>query len=232
MLNTLESRKVTVYSSEIRPKIETEDVEMAKVIAWADDEHPIAWDIVMSRKSRAFGIGSCVHVGWAQQGDSSEAVLERLCILRYYATYEPLPPPALPKNKRSQTKVLGRGRIWQQRPIIQHVSALFTLEHFEDPSFTGGFFRQHATWTDGESYSRSCIHLDYTLNTLEKVLDVFASWMDPYYEKTTHITIDNVTKRIFPELKKISKTRVKKNRGQRATKHDRHGLASRAARKR
>lgn len=191
MQSTLETRKVMVYTSEVCPRIDTESEELSKVIAWAD-EHPVAYDVVNSTKSKAFGLGSCVYLGWAQRGDGNDVVLERLRVFREHV--EGL-------RRRPSDSKFRTGE--ESRPILQELSACFTLIHFDDKGFTSGFFRQHAVWAEnGETYPRDCLQLDYTPDTLEGILDLFQRWMDPFYGRTTHITVDGVTKRIFPELKK------------------------------
>ena len=70
--------------------------------------------------------------------------------------------------------------------------AKFTLEHYQDKGFRGGFFQQHDA-----KYPRSCLTLDYTLETQQQVLDRFCAWMDQSNE-TDHVTINGLTVRTFP----------------------------------
>ena len=81
---------------------------------------------------------------------------------------------------------LGEGKSpYHDRDSIFVWRAKFTLEHYQDKKFTGGFFQQHDA-----KYPRSCLTLDYTPETLEEVLGRFCAWMDRGYE-TDHVTINN-----------------------------------------
>jgi hypothetical protein len=62
--------------------------------------------------------------------------------------------------------------------------ARFTLDHYRDKGFRGGFFQQ---WD--ASFPRSCLTLDYTKDTLEEVIDRFCGWMDPYY-RSVRVTLN------------------------------------------
>ena len=157
MKQTQEPLIVTHYQSEVRPDIETTDDRLAAVIQWADD-NPVVWKIVTQKKSKAFGLGSCVYIGWAQRSMTADAVLERV---RYMMD-------------------LVR---WDKHDIFTW-RARFTLAHYTDKGFTGGFFQQHDC-----KYPRSCLTLDYAPTTQREVLAHFIEWMDKYYE-TDNITID------------------------------------------
>lgn len=169
--------RVPVYASEVRPEIATEHEAFANVIAWAD-EHPQAYRIVTASKSKAFGLGACTYMGCVQRGNGADSVLERLAHL-----------------KRS-LEGSGHGRsdedFWSWR-------ARFTLDHFGERGFTGGFFQEHNVWTDGKEYPRHCTYLDYTPTTLEEVLDRFVLWADSSnrYEGRTRVTVDGKDKRRF-----------------------------------
>lgn len=174
MKNEMRITKVLVYRSEIRPSVETTSEELAKVIEWAD-ELVTPYKIVTSTKSKAFGKASSAYFGWARAVDSSEAILERLRVLKDHSE--------------------GKIFFWKG-------SALFTLKHFDDAGFTGGFFRAHCLWTHGEEskeYPRSSCILDYTKKTLEKVLDRFAGWVEPYSGPMTRITVDDINRRVFEQ---------------------------------
>jgi len=69
--------------------------------------------------------------------------------------------------------------------------AQFTIKHFQDKGFRGGFFQQHDA-----KYPRSCLTLDYTPETLQEVLDRFCEWMDHAYN-TRYLTLNGVTVRTF-----------------------------------
>lgn len=160
-----------VFLSEVMPEVTTTNPTLSCTIEWAD-QHPVVWKVVTGRRSKAFGLGSCVYIGWAQRSKAPEAVLERArhihevveCARPYYT------PDSI--------------FVWRVR---------FTLEHFNAKGFTGGFFQQHDA-----KYPRSCLTLDYTPEAFEQVLDKFCEWMDSYYE-TTRITVDGKTVRTVKE---------------------------------
>ena len=153
------------------PQIQTTDPDIAEAIAWADQEAQV-WHLLLSRRSKAFGIGSCVYIGWAQNSESADALLERL---RHFHQ--------LVKQTEN-----GNG---SSVPILAW-AAKFTFEHFYDQDFASGFFQQHDA-----RYPRNCLTLDYTPKTLEAVVDKFCQWMDRHYQ-TTKITLDGETVRVFP----------------------------------
>jgi hypothetical protein len=158
-----------VYQSEFLPEIRTLNPSLARTIAWADD-HPVVWRIVTSRRSKAFGLGSCEYIGWAQKSMEPDAVLERA----------------------RHIHELGEGKCPYHDPDSIFVwRAKFTLEHFQDKRFTGGFFQQHDA-----KYPRSCVTLDYTPETFQEVLDRFCAWMDRCYD-TDHITVNGQVVRTF-----------------------------------
>jgi len=160
-----------IFQSEVIPAIETTNPSLGKVIEWAD-KHPVVWQIVTTRRSKAFGIGSCEYIGWAQRSSEPGAVLER--VRHIYEILEVPSPVRLPDSIF----------IWRVQ---------FTLAHYADQGFRGGFFQQH-----DKRYPRSCLYLDYTRETLSEVIDRFCSWMDKFYD-TRRVTIDGVTVRTFPQ---------------------------------
>lgn len=169
MKTTQETIHRRVFISDDLPCIQTEDERLAKVIAWADS-HPYVWQCVCGRRSKAFGKNSSVYVGWAQRSDAPSAILERARHL--YELVHDEYPYAAPDSIF----------VWR---------AKFTLEHFGDKEFTGGFFQQYDA-----KYPRSCLTLDYTPETFEEVLDKFCQWMDRYYD-TVRVTVDQRTVRTF-----------------------------------
>lgn len=62
----------TVYRSEARPDVCTERPKAAEAIAWADANTRV-WQIVTTTRSKAFGRGCCVYIGWAQRSMAPEA---------------------------------------------------------------------------------------------------------------------------------------------------------------
>ena len=157
------------FISEVKPEIYTTYPEFEKVIQWAD-ENPVVWEIVTKKRSKAFGRGSCVYIGWAQNNMSPDAILERI---RHFKELIDKKSPYYNDNSIF---------LWR---------AKFTLEHYKDKGFRGGFFQQHDA-----QYPRNCLTLDYTSETLELVLDKFCEWIDHTYD-TQRITIDGKIVRVF-----------------------------------
>jgi hypothetical protein len=158
-----------IYQSEFLPDVRTINPSFARTIAWADD-HPVVWRIVTGRKSKAFGLGSCAYIGWAQKSKEPDAILERVRHLSELA------------SGKSPYHNPDSIFVWRAR---------FTLEHFQDKGFTGGFFQQHDA-----KYPRSCLSLDYTPATLQEVLEQFCSWMDRCYD-TRRVTLNGAAVRTF-----------------------------------
>ena len=160
----------TIYQSEVLQNVRTINPSFAHAIEWADN-HPVIWRIVTGSKSKAFGLGSCEYIGWAQRSMETDAILERA---------------------RHLTE-LAEGKSPYHNPDSIFVwRAKFTIEHFQDKGFTGGFFQEHDL-----KYPRSCLTLDYTPSTLEEVLDRFCAWMDRCHD-TDRVTINKMTARTFP----------------------------------
>lgn len=157
------------FQSEVQADVSTNDPDLAEVIAWAD-QHPVAWEIVTRKRSKAFGVGSCVYIGWAQRSMAPEAILQRL---------------------RTFMDLLSEGPNGHPRNSIFRWRARFTFEHYREKGFTGAFFQQH-----DERYPRSCMMMDYTPEAIEEVIDRFCSWMDPYYH-VARITVGERTVREF-----------------------------------
>ncbi len=159
-----------IYQSEVLQEAHTINPLFARIIAWADD-HPVVWRIVIGHKSKAFGLGSCEYIGWAQRAMTPESILERARHMH---------------------------ELWEGKSPYHHPDSIFvwrakfTLAHYQDKRFTGGFFQQHDA-----KYPRSCLTLDYTPETLQEVLDRFCAWMDRAYD-TDHVTINKQTVRTFP----------------------------------
>ena len=158
-----------IFVSEIRPDVSTARPDLADAIRWAD-EHPAVWEIVTKRRSKAFGLGSCVYIGWAQKSLAPEAILERV--------------------RHFKELLIGHSPYHDDDSIFTW-RARFTLEHYLDEGFRGGFFQQH-----DERYPRNCLTLDYTPKTLTLVLDKFCEWIGRSYN-TRRITIDGKTAREF-----------------------------------
>jgi len=171
MRTLTETTTNTVYQSELLPEIRTLNPSLARAIAWADD-HPVVWRIVTGRRSKAFGLGSCEYIGWAQRSKKPEAILERA---RHIHELGEGKPPYHDPNSIF---------VWRAR---------FTIEHYQDRRFTGGFFQQHDA-----NYPRSCLTLDYTPETFEEVLDRFCAWMDRAYD-TDRVTVNGRVVRAFAD---------------------------------
>ena len=165
-MQTMERTTTTVmYCSEALPDVQTDNLSLGRTIAWAD-EHPVVWQIVTGHRSKAFGLGSCEYIGWAQKSKEPGAVLERA--RHMHELVECQQPYYTPDSIF----------VWR---------AKFTIEHYQDKHFTGGFFQQHDA-----KYPRSCLTLDYTPETLQEVLKRFCAWMDPCYA-TRRVTSNGPT---------------------------------------
>ncbi len=158
-----------VFISEKRPDVCTACQDFEPVIQWADD-NPVVWHIVTGRRSKAFGRGSCVYIGWAQKSMAPDAILERL---------------------RHFKELIDGKSPYHNADSIFRWRAQFTLAHYRKIGFRGGFFQQHDA-----QYPRGCLTLDYTPETLELVLDKFCAWMGRSYA-TQSITVDGKTMRLL-----------------------------------
>ena len=158
-----------VFISEKRPDVCTACPDFEPVIQWADD-CPVVWHIVTGRRSKAFGLGSCVYIGWAQRSMAPDAILERL---------------------RHFKELIDGNSPYHDADSIFRWRAQFTLAHYRKTGFRGGFFQQHDA-----QYPRGCLTLDYTPATLELVVDKFCAWMGRSYA-TQNVTVDGKTVRLF-----------------------------------
>jgi len=156
------TKTTPTWTSDVRPELHTTEPALADVIAWAD-AHPCAWDVVTHAKSKAFGLGSCEYIGWAQRRKDPEAVLERARHLHGLATGQ--------DGFQSPASIFA----WRAR---------FTLERYREAGFTGGLLHQH----DGRHF-RLCMTMDYTPETLDGVVDRFVEWCRRDY-RTEYITLD------------------------------------------
>ena len=150
----------TWYKSELYPEIESSDERDREIIEWLD-RNPVAFEIVTKTRSKAFGRKSCVYIGWAQNNDSTPAIIEKLRTL----------------------KGESEGKRFSLPGTIFHYRAKFALEHYKDKGFTGGFFQQ---WD--ENYPRGCLTLDYTPELFDEVLTEFEKWISNSYN-TKKITV-------------------------------------------
>jgi hypothetical protein len=170
MKTVAETRTNIIYQSEVLNNVRTTDPSFAQAIEWADN-NPVVWRIVTGSKSKAFGLGSCEYIGWAQRSMEPEAILERA---------------------RHLSELAENRSPFHNRDSIFVWRAQFTIEHFQDKGFTGGFFQQHDA-----KYPRSCLTLDYTPATLQEVLDRFCAWMDRGHD-SNYVTVNKMTVRTFP----------------------------------
>ena len=156
-----ETIEIKEYRSSAHPEIRSSDRADVEAIEFIDN-NPVVIDIVTGDKSKAFGAGSSVYIGWAQHNNSAGAILTKVKTLMRYLSGE----------------FIGahEGTIWNWR-------AHFTLDHYNDEGFTGGFFQQH------DKHPRSCLSLDYTPETLPEVVERFSEWCDNVFT-TERITID------------------------------------------
>lgn len=142
--------KSIVYSSDVVPEIVGAGEYDAEVIAWADAK-PVVWKIVMGTRSKPWGKNASTYMGF-ERGDSPRGALARA----------------------------GHMRCALQEPGIWGWRARFTIEHYTDKGFKGGFFQQF----DG-TYDRGSMYLDYTPKTLDTVINHFIEWCDVGYKFPT-----------------------------------------------
>ncbi len=152
----------TLYRSNKRPDVTTDERDFAAAITWAD-ANPHVWDIVSHKRSKAFGLGSCEFLGSAQRSMAPEAILERARHFHDLVT--------------GREPHLGPSHFFVWR-------AQFTFQHYKESGFTGGFFQQH-----DERYPRLCVTLDYTPDTLKEVIDRFLAWCGRDYQ-SVRVTVD------------------------------------------
>lgn len=156
------------YRSDVRPEVCTTDEDTARAIAWAD-ANPRVWRIVTEKRSNVFGRNSSAYFGWARQGETPEAILER--VRHFHSIFY----PGLPKPDQN---IL----VWR---------ANFTFEHYDEPGFRGGVFRQ---WDQNQPHDN--LTLDYTPVELERVIDRFEAWIDKTV-KTVRIMVNGETVREY-----------------------------------
>ena len=152
-IEEIETRTIRRWRSRVRPDIVVDRQELHPVLEWADD-HPIIYQVVSrGSRSRAFGPGSCVYIGWAQRSPDPAAVLERLRTL-----YD---------------LVNAQGPYAGQSDSIFCWRARFTLAHYGEPGFTGSPF---TTMSPGRKAPLDILTLDYTPTTVREVAQAFARW--------------------------------------------------------
>jgi hypothetical protein len=157
-MQRVEVVKRTLYYSAIDPKLVTDSPELGRTIDWAD-ANPVVWKIVRGTRSKPFGKNSSTYMG-CQRGDSPSSTISRA------ATF-------LREVEREGDEFFG----WRAR---------FTLAHYTDKGFKGGFFSQF----DG-TYNRGCAELDYTPATLDEVIKRFLAWCNSGYKfPTKEVRID------------------------------------------
>jgi hypothetical protein len=151
----------TWYSSLLRPEIRTTRQDLVPVIDWADARHHV-WTMLSERsKSKVWTANSNEYTGNARDM-SPDAILHRAERLKMHS---------------------------EERDTIWGFRARFSVEHYQEKGFTGGFFQQ---W-DG-SYNRGCMMLDYTPRTRDNVVERFKAWCEtgPHRFDTVAISIDGV----------------------------------------
>lgn len=164
MKTEIETVQRTWYVSDVDPTIRTLEEPYGKIIALADAQ-PIVYDIARQTKSKAWGKKANRH-GGDGSSDAIEYMLHRAGTILRYASAR------FGRTPRAADDFF----VW---------SARFTIEHYKDKGFRGGFFQQH----DG-TYSRGCTTLDYTPATLEEVIERFLKWCGSTF--VTHaVTLDD-----------------------------------------
>jgi hypothetical protein len=149
MKTYIETIKRKHFVSSVYPDIDVTDAGYVPVIEWADAT-PNAWDVVRENRSAPWGRKSSEYMGCGH-GESAEDVCYRAGHFMNYVTLG----RASKLHGKSGDDFFG----WRAR---------FTLTHYKDKGFRGGFFQQ---W-DGE-YTRGCHDLDYTPKTLDEVINRF-----------------------------------------------------------
>jgi hypothetical protein len=155
-----ETVEITEYRSSAYPNIcscSERDVEAIEFI----DKSPVVFEIVTGDKSKAFGADSCVYIGWAQKNNRTPAIINRI---------------------KTFMRILSGEFAGEQKGTIWNWRAQFTLDHYNDKGFKGGFFQAH------DRYPRGCLSLDYTPKTLQEVIKWFYGWS--CNSETQRITID------------------------------------------
>lgn len=184
MKNEIRIIRKLVYISEVVSEVESERESDAATLAWAD-EHPDSYKLVMGTASRVYGRNSPYQLGLYHGSSTPEAVIHRL--------------------ERLRDDVESMNLFFRRR-------AMFSFDHARDPKLTGGLFCQHAVYTDGKEYGRSCTYLDYTPSTRDEVIERFMTWMETGLGPTVRITVDDDTVRTFslPEQKSPAKAKLRK----------------------
>ena len=155
-----ETIEITEYRSTTYPEIRSSTREDVAAIEFID-KNPVVVEITTGDKSKAFGAGSCVYIGWAQQNNSAGAILTKVkTLMRILA---------------GESAGEREGTIWNWR-------AHFTIDHYSDKGFKGGLFQCH------DKFPRGCLSLDYTPGTLQEVVKQFYGWAGN--KDTRKITID------------------------------------------
>jgi len=164
------------YRSEKCPEIFSNDGRDREIIEWLD-ENPVAYSIVTGTKSKAFGKNSSFYVTWVQNNNSVAAVIEKLATLKRHLS-----------DKVEKWLV----ETWRNETIFNY-RAKFTLEHYKDKGFTGGFFQQ---WDGEKSWYGTTF--DYTPELFNEVLREFRNWIG-YSHGTTRITV-SIEGKIMKEI--------------------------------
>jgi hypothetical protein len=163
-------KPVTRYISDVVPEVVGDCEVDAEVIAWAD-ANPVVWKIVMGTRSKVFGKNSSTYMGF-ERGDSPTAVLARVSYLKDVTS--------APDTTSLHENIFA----WRAR---------FTIEHYTDKGFKGGFFQQF----DG-TYDRGSMCLDYTPKLLDEVVKHFLEWCDVGYKfPTASVKLDKAVIRTF-----------------------------------
>ena len=173
--------KITIrtYRSEKYPEIYSKNEKDGEMIKWLD-ENPVAYFIVTETKSKAFGKNSPFYADWAQNNNSNWAIIEKLTSLKNYL--------------KTEKWIVDT---WKNEDT-RNYQAKFTLEHYNDEGFTGGFFQQ---WTGEKAWSGTTF--DYTPELFNEVLREFRKWIS-YDHKTTRITV-SIGGKIVKEINSLER---------------------------
>lgn len=150
------------WRSSSYPEIAVEVPRDRAILEWAE-ANPQAYKIVrQGSRSKAFGPGSCVYIGWAQKCAAPEAVLERLRTLHNLA------------------HSMGFYQCFDDEHIMCW-RARYTLRFYGRKGFSGGIF---TTMQPGRKSSLDILTLDFTPETVEQVAARFARWARQGDEQT------------------------------------------------
>lgn len=179
----MKTKEVTVtttwYVSEVHPEFETNRPEYVDAIRWAD-ANPVAWEIVLGKKSKVYGIDGDEYFG------SDRGTGGGTAIARVHSFWRAI--------HRSQNRMEDGFDFFQWR-------AQFTLDHYKEKGFKTVHLKQ---WDGG--YFRNTAKLGYTPKRAKEVIDAFERWCEHGFcrYELEHIELDGKIVRRYPKKRKVS----------------------------